>query len=87
MAFLNSLRGATLDKKINKKGEIEKYGHYIAYNAGCGIWEAEPFDKNIDWHNEVYKGTKSQCEQKVLSEMTKDHRRYPNAREGSIHDY
>lgn len=41
---------------------------YIAYNAGCNIWEIEPYDKNTDWHNKEFQGTKKDCERKVQYE-------------------
>ncbi len=34
---------------------------YICYNAGCDIYEIEPFNPNIDWHLTEFQGTYSEC--------------------------
>jgi hypothetical protein len=38
---------------------------YIIFDAGCGIWEAEPFDSSIDWHNDEWRGTKEEAEKEA----------------------
>ncbi len=61
--------------------------NYIAYNAGCGIWEVEKYDSSILWHEKEYRGTKNDCKDKVELEMMPQLAHYPNASYGSIHDY
>ena len=34
---------------------------YICYNAGSDIFEIEKFNPKIDWHNDEFKGTYSEC--------------------------
>ena len=66
--------------------EIDK-GTYIAYHTGCGIWDLELFDRNIDWHLNEYRGSLQECEKKVQSEMQPKVPHYPGAAYGSIYDY
>ena len=61
---------------------------YITYNAGCDIWEVEPFDETIDWHNKVYQGTLEECNEEAklrMNNIGKQH--YPNAEYESKFDY
>ena len=66
-------------KDINKE--------YIAYNAGCGIWEIELFDENTKWHIKEYRGDKEDCKHKASLENEPSLPHYPNAPYGSIYDY
>jgi hypothetical protein len=34
---------------------------FICYNAGCDIFEIVPYNQNIEWHQEEYKGTYNDC--------------------------
>ena len=40
-----------------------KTNEFICWNAGCGIFEVEKYNKNIDWQkdNDVFKGTYNEC--------------------------
>ena len=61
---------------------------YITYDAGCNIWEVEPFDSTIDWHNDEYQGTYAECKREAnyqMNEAGQPH--YSNAEYGSIYDY
>jgi hypothetical protein len=49
---------------------------YIAYNAGCNIWEVEPFNPNIEWHKQEYQGTKEDCEKYAKGEMNQANKSY-----------
>ena len=60
---------------------------YIAFNAGCGIWEVERFNPSIEWHHSEYQGTKSECKRECKLQMTTKQGHYPNAEYRSIFDY
>ena len=60
---------------------------FIAYDAGCGIWEIEPFDSSVDWHSNEYRGTKKECNAECGSQMNVQQSHYVDAPCGSIWDY
>ena len=61
---------------------------YITYDAGCNIWEVEPFDSTVNWHNDEYQGTFKECNAEAKSQMNIDgNQHYANAEYESIFDY
>jgi len=61
---------------------------YISFNAGCDIWEVEPFDATIDWHKVEFQGTLKECNTEVKSQMNSTGQaHYPDAEYESIYDY
>ena len=60
---------------------------YITYDAGCNIWEVEPFDSKIDWHNDEYQGTYTECRKEANHQMNAGQPHYVNSKYESIYDY
>ena len=60
---------------------------FIAYNAGCDIWELEPFNPSIEWHNKEYIGTYKECKNECKTQMEPRSGHYSDCIEGSIYDY
>lgn len=44
---------------------------FICYDAGCDIFEVEPFNPKIVWHNNEFKGSYFECmqEKKIREEF------------------
>lgn len=34
---------------------------FICYDAGCDIFEVEPFNPEIEWHKNEFQGTYEEC--------------------------
>lgn len=67
---------------------MTEQGLHITFHAGCGVWDVQPFDDKIEWHNDEYRGTYSECKKEAIDQMNRAQMpHYPNAVYGSIHDY
>ena len=65
-----------------------KTNNWIAYNAGCDIWEVVKFNSSIEWHNnELVFETRSEANECARDAMKQTEEHYPNAEYGSIWDY
>ena len=64
---------------INEELDENFNDDYICYDAGSEVIEIEKYDPEIDWHNDddVYRGTKKQCERKAKN-MEEDSWRFRN---------
>jgi len=64
---------------------------YIAFDAGCDIWEVELFDSSIDWHKEEFNGTFAEATFYADNKMHDIHGayqpHYTDAQYCSIFDY
>lgn len=47
---------------------------FILYNAGCDIYEIEEFNPSIDWHQNEFQGTYSECLQEKMKKEEDDYR-------------
>tara|TARA_R110002167_G_scaffold81296_5_gene222704 strand:- start:2391 stop:2600 length:210 start_codon:yes stop_codon:yes gene_type:complete len=63
------------------------YKSFITYNAGENIWEVEPFNSKIEWHNNEFKGSYEDCIEESERQMTSRKPHYANAEYESIFDY
>lgn len=53
-------------KTTNKK--------FICYNAGCDIYEIEPFNSKIEWHKKEFIGGYTECMREKERQEIKSYR-------------